>query len=167
MADNPFAGFPAQPRDVAEWEDLLIRFEIAPRALRHTLESARGGIDVPDPSLRRVADQLRHLAEREAEAWQWMQALREGGKLRVWAGGPRPDATAADRPLRDDLDRFTSFRSRNFAWVQRRGVDVWGWSASHEKFGEVTPFRLISYLVRHDGHHLARIRDAFRAADAC
>jgi hypothetical protein len=166
MAGNPFAGYAARPADIAEWEDLLIRFEIAPRALRHTLEAAPGGLDVADPSLAGVADQLRHLADREAEAWAWMQTLREGGELRAWAG-PAGDAAAPPAPLRQDLDRYVSYRTRNFAWVQRRGVDVWGWSATHPEHGEVTPFRLISYLARHDAHHLARIREAFRRSDAC
>ncbi|HEX7239580.1 MAG TPA: hypothetical protein VF263_04910, partial [Longimicrobiaceae bacterium] len=46
MADDPFGGVPPLPPSVAEWEDLLVRLEIAPRALRAALEDAPA--DHPD-----------------------------------------------------------------------------------------------------------------------
>jgi len=166
MQDEVLAVFPARPRDVGEWEDLLIRFELAPRAVRLALDTARSGIDDVDPTLAGAADHLFELAAREAEAWSWMQALREGGTLRPWsASWVRPAGETA--ALRADLERFGSLRARNFVWVQRRGLDVWDWEAALPGGGTVTAFRLISYLVREDGRHVAGIREALREAGAC
>jgi hypothetical protein len=165
MRPDPFAERPRRPRDVGEWEDLLIRFELAPRALRLAMESAPNGIDTADPTLDGVAEEMNALAEREAEAWGWMQALREGRPLRPWSDLFERPVPAA--PLREYLDRFASSRARNFAWVQRRGLVVWDWESDHPDFGSVTAFQLISFLVREDGRRLARVRDAFRAAEPC
>lgn len=170
MPDSPFAAFPARPGDVGEWEELLVRFELAPRAVRFALDPAPAGLDTPDPALAGVAAELHALAEREAEAWGWMQALREAAPLGGWeeAGEvPADGARGGSVPLRDDLQRFSSLRARNFAWVQRRGLEVWEWQAAHPRFGEVTAFQLISWLVRHDGQRLARVRATLRAPEPC
>ncbi|MBA4158063.1 MAG: hypothetical protein H0X65_11375 [Gemmatimonadetes bacterium] len=164
MADNPFAGLPHRPSHIAEWEDLLVRYELGPRAVRHAVEEVEGDESAAASGSWRVADHLAHLAEREAEAGAWLQALQQGQELKPWAAAEAHRGASRTEPT-SDLERYTVHRNRNFARVQRRGVDVWEWESSHALFGAVTAFQLLSYQVRHDGRHLARIRE-IRRADA-
>jgi hypothetical protein len=162
MPGSPFDGFPHRPRDVGEWEELLVRFELGPRAARLALEVGDGAQE----SDAGAAHHLARLAGREAEAGAWLRQLREGGALQPWDADPEPALQAEDTVARL-LERYTELRRRNFGWVQRRGLEVWEWASPHPEFGTVTAFQLVSYLVRHDGQRLAGIREALRAGEPC
>jgi hypothetical protein len=59
------------------------------------------------------------------------------------------------------LVAFASRRARNFAMLQRRGINVWDWRA--EVDGEpVSMYQLVSAVVDADGERLARVRQAGR-----
>jgi hypothetical protein len=163
MAANPFAEFAERPRDVGEWEDLLVRFELGPRAVRLALEAgATGGAE----SAAAAVPELARLARREAEAGEWLRRLREGAALQPWSAEAGPvleDGTTVAALL----ESYVESRRRNFGWVQRRGIDVWEWESAHPEFGRVTAFQLVSQLVRHDGQRLAGIREALRPGEPC
>ncbi|HLM66422.1 MAG TPA: hypothetical protein VK358_02795, partial [Longimicrobium sp.] len=63
--------FPARPPSEVEWEDLLVRVEIAPRALRIAVEDAPG--DQPE-----VADVLRWAVLAEAVLQDTLEAIIDG-----------------------------------------------------------------------------------------
>lgn len=151
MSANPFSELTERPRDIAEWEDLLVKLEIGPRALRLALD------DLPPERQGAAARHFTHLAHREAEAGEWLQRMREGAPLEPWT-----DHTADDgaEGVQDVVWAFERLRSRTFAAAQRRGLEVWEWAATHPEFGTVTAFQLLEYLVRHDGRHLSRLRGA-------
>lgn len=154
---TPFPGgfdrFPPRPPSEVEWEDLLLRLEIAPRALALAVEDAggRGASLLPDLKTAVLSDEwLGHAIE----------ALSEG----------RPLARGGDfllqLPNEHDLGKrylvaFASRRARNFAMLQRRGIGVWDWRA--EVDGEpVTMYQLVCAVVDADGERLARVRQAGR-----
>jgi hypothetical protein len=166
MTADPFAAFPAMPPGIAEWEELLVRLELAPRAVRIALDSVQSELwmEGRDPQGWNVAAHLAHLAQREEEAADWLNALRDAGELRPWSWRSAEALVvevgtgAVDR----DLRHFTERRARNFAAVQRRGIEVWNWRAVHPEYGAVALFQLLAYLVEHDGRHLKRLRAALR-----
>jgi hypothetical protein len=165
MPGSPFEGIPPRPRDVGEWEDLLVRFELGPRAVRLALEVGEAGPEERGSGAG-AAYPLARLSGREAEAGAWLRQLREGGALQPWGADPEPVLDAEDSVARL-LERYTELRRRNFGWVQRRGLEVWEWASPHPELGTVTAFQLVSYLVRHDGQRLAGIREALRAGEPC
>ncbi|HEU0052895.1 MAG TPA: hypothetical protein VFQ39_06945 [Longimicrobium sp.] len=139
-----FEKYPERPPSEAEWEDLLVRYEIAPRAVRIAVE------DTPAAPL---PDALRTLLAAEAWSAAVLGALREGR--------PLPGETGddfADLPARAGADRFASLRAKNFASLQRRGIDVWGWGAEDDDGVRVTPYRLLNAAVALDGWTLAELR---------
>jgi len=156
-----FAAYPAEPVDIAEWEDLLVRFEIMPRALRNTLErvAAEGA----------AREALLKLLAREEWAVETFGALREGNA----ASAPPAETEVATDPggdLEDLAVRIAQRRAKNFAQVQRRGLEVWGWSAMLGEHEKVTTFQLLRWLVAGDVAALAALRGAARAdsgAGAC
>lgn len=146
MATESPALLPPVPPSVAEWEDLLLRMEIMQRVLRNTLEG------VPDSDAR-AGEVLAGLVRREAEVGGWLEAV---------SGVPgRSSAveTAAPAGLRALADRFVSLRARNFAMLQRRGLEVWRWTASFAGHGEVSAFQTITWLVAEDVRALAALRE--------
>lgn len=151
MTGSPYAAFPALPPGVAEWEDLLLRFELGPRIAKTVLDEIPGEQwDQPvgtDP--RSPCDHLAHLAACEDD-------------LQVWIGASHPVSSVLppERDARAHLERFSRLRDRNFAALQRRGVEVWEWTAAHPRWGETTVFQLLSVAVRHDGRHISRMRAA-------
>jgi hypothetical protein len=60
-------------------------------------------------------------------------------------------------------DRFAAVRARNFAMVQRRGVDVWEWAGELDGL-RVTVYQLLSWLMRSDAALLAALRGPRLAA---
>jgi hypothetical protein len=64
-------------------------------------------------------------------------------------------------------ERFVALRGRNFAAVQRRGLEVWGWTAEAPGMGSVTAYQLILASVALDSRTLAEMRDALRGVGAC
>lgn len=154
MRGDELTALPALPPSVAEWEDLLVRVEIMPRALRNALDGV--------PEAPAATELLRELVAREAAAAAWLEAV---------AGLPRPDG--AGRRVGEERsdgrwlsDRFASLRARNFAMVQRRGVEVWGWEGEVEGGGRATVYQLFSLLVRRDAEALAALRRVARAGGA-
>jgi hypothetical protein len=145
------ARFPARPPSEMEWEDLLVRYEIGPRALQVALA------DAADPAS--VAGPLAELAAAEAWAGNALDAMRSGGAVPA-ASDPSP-AGADARSLADEYARM---RGRSFAAVQRRGLDVWEWAAEVEGEGRVSAYQLLNAAVAFDGRVLARVRSALRGA---
>ena len=149
MAADAIAGLPAYPPAIAEWEDLLVRLEIMPRALRAALEEDGGG-DAAAP--------LAMLLDREQRVGRWLEEAAFGSAESPAAGfDPGSDA-------RWLAERFTAVRARNFAMVQRRGVDVWEWSGELDGV-RVTVYQLLSWLMRSDAALLAALRGPRLAAD--
>jgi hypothetical protein len=148
---------PRLPISEVEWEDLLVRFEVMPRALRFVLE----GLDAESAQVRLI---LASLLERE----EWAGGLLESAA--------RPE-NLAPVPPRDPqilegtgltMDRFIRTRARNFAMLQRRGVDVWEWVVRAEEISEATAYQLLTFLVRSDVIALAALRAAGRrGAPSC
>lgn len=150
-SNKPFAAYPTEPVDIAEWEDLLVRFEIMPRALRNTLERVSVVAAAREALLRLLA--------REEWAVETFAALREGSA----ASAPPAEAQVAMDPggdLEDLAVRIAQRRAKNFAQVQRRGLEVWGWSAPLGEHGRVTTFQLLRWLVAGDVAALAALRGA-------
>lgn len=144
MEASSIAALAARPESIAEWEELLLRLEIGARALRNTLEE--------HPDEERAREVLGELVASEATASAWLGSMRDAEPLGEPAAGP-PSGSADER-----LDRFASLRSRNFAAMQRRGLEVWEWSGKAGDGTEVTAYQLLSELLRRDAEALARLR---------
>lgn len=157
---DSFSDIAPRPPDIAAWEELLVRFELGPLALRRTLEEVPPE-SLRDPDLRR---EIAHLAAHEALATQWIRALRDGAALQPLGspGGGQPDADPADS--RSLLQQYDTLRARNVGAFQRRGLGVWEWTATHPEHGPVTTHQLLWSLIRHDAAHLARVREALSRA---
>lgn len=151
-----FSRHPALPPSVGVWEDLLVRYEIAPRALRLAVADAApehaAGVMMP----------LGMLLSAELMAAGALKAMREGGTITGDGFGVEDAGAAGAEGL---VAEYTTLRARNFAAVQRRGVDVWEWSARWGD-GTVTPFRLLSAAVAFDGAMLDAVRAAARGDEA-
>jgi hypothetical protein len=128
------------------WEDLLVRFEIMPRVLRVTLEEAGGTGGAAAEILRRLI-----AGEDELSAW-----IREASAAGGDAGGAAP-AAAGD--VQELADRFASLRARNFAMLQRRGVEVWEWSAPLATGERTTALQMVSDRVGSDAEALRALRN--------
>jgi hypothetical protein len=152
------AVYPAAPPSEVEWEELLVRYELAPRALRIALDDAE-----PDAAARdRVGDLLRALVLNELQAAALFAAMRDGVPVPL---EPRIEMLSGDP--RAACERFAELRGRNFAAVQRRGLEVWGWRAEAPAWGSVTAHQLILASTALDAETLAGVREALRGAGAC
>lgn len=145
------------PPGIAEWEELLVRFELGPRIALTALEeipthrwSEAVSSDGWSPR-----EHLAQLVGRELEVEAALRSLQAGEPL----GGRTPEPSAELEP-QVLLAEFARVRGRNFGAVQRRGVDVWQWTAAHPQWGTVTVFQLLSAAVGHDGRHVRGIREA-------
>ena len=49
-------------------------------------------------------------------------------------------------------------RNRNFAMVQRRGIDVWDWGAAVDLSPRVSVYQVLARLAQGDVDALARLR---------
>ncbi len=143
---------PERPPSEVEWEELLVKYEIAPRALRLAVDDAgperAGGIVAPLEAL--LANEVL-----TASLLDEMAARAEGRE-------PPASGAHEDRGGMDGagqlVARITALRGRNFAGVQRRGISVWEWSAEREGT-TVTPYRLLLSSVALDRDVLARVRE--------
>lgn len=141
---------PARPPSEVEWEDLLVRLDIMPRALRVAIEDAP-----PVPAMiqaleEAVANEVRVQAELEAMA----------------NGAGAPVSVVVD--LADDsptglLVQFTRLRTRTFAMVQRRGLNVWDWTSRSSDFEGTTAYQFLQAAAASDGAVLSAIRASARA----
>jgi hypothetical protein len=146
----------ARPASEMEWEDLLVRYEIGPRALRFALDDG----DASGAARTRVCDLLRALVFNEMWTAALFEAMRTG--FPVPAGPPRIE-TAGDEP-RALCERYAQLRGRNFAAVQRRGLEVWAWETVAHPHGRVSAHQLIHAACALDGETLAGVREALRGA---
>lgn len=159
MERSVVAALTPRPEGLPEWEDLLVRFEIMGRALRVTLEEAG-----QEPA--RAAAILRGMVRDEAEFAGWLQRARGyDAETDAAAAANQNGAPANPRAL---ADRFTSLRARNFAMLQRRGVDVWEWSGPLGEGEVVTAYQMVTARVRGDAAALEALREGLRlGAAAC
>ena len=153
--------YPARPPSEVEWEELLVRYEIAPRAVQVALGDASARAEA---ATQRSGDLLRALLVSELQTAGLFAAMREqqpfadpSGPAQVVLTPAAPEALAA---------RFAELRGRNFAAVQRRGLEVWEWRTSTRLLGEVTAYQLILRAVELDASTLAGLREAGQGA-AC
>ena len=146
---------PAAPPSEVEWEELLVRYELAPRALRIALDDAE-----PDGAAReRTGDLLRALVVNELQVAALFAAMRDGTPVRT---EKRIEMMSGDP--RAACERFAALRGRNFAAVQRRGLEVWGWRTEAPIWGTVTAHQLILASTALDAETLAGVREALRGA---
>jgi hypothetical protein len=154
MIPELLASLPTRPFSEVEWEDLLVRLELMPRALRILLEDR----DADDADVARV---IHRLASREEAAARYLEA----------AAGlePRGRAEVQDLVLEElALDHFVRVRARNFAMVQRRGVEVWNWSIALDEGDSVTVYQVLARLANADVEALGEIRNRATIGDpAC
>ena len=146
--------FPARPPSEVEWEDLLVRVEIAPRALRIAVEDAPG--DHPE-----VADVLRQGVAAEAALQEMLEAIIDGREAR--------DATGSEGMPADPvalLAEYARLRMRSFVMVQRRGLNVWDWTVRGGPYDGATAYQLFQAAAQQDGALLAAMRQAARGGTA-
>lgn len=163
MLPSLWAGVPPRPPSIAEWEDLLVRLDIAPRALRVAVDDAGEG----------KAEVLRVLQLAVArETWfqSVVAALRDGLPVSLnVAFAPLGVEGAAEAESAEGARElgwaFESLRARNFAQVQRRGVSVWEWESPLEDGGTLSLYQALTALSRSDGESLAMVRAAGRGED--
>jgi hypothetical protein len=149
------SAYPARPASEVEWEELLVRYEIAPRALALALADAVG--DSGEEATRL----LRTLADQEVEAGVVLEAMRSG-QFTLHRAEWQPGADAAAFAA-----LFTEWRRRNFAALQRRGLEVWEWRAQAPGQGEITAHQLLCQALEQDAAALAGLRRALWEAPAC
>jgi hypothetical protein len=152
---------PALPPSIAEWEDLLVRLDIAPRAVRVAVD------DIAEPG-EEVLRVLQLAVARESWYSGVIESLRLGRSFSLnvafapitfgdeEAGGER-EGTAVELCW-----AFETQRTRNFAQVQRRGVEVWKWESNVTGGRTLSVFQFLSGVARSDAETLAMIRAAGR-----
>src|SRR5690349_18228199 len=151
------------PPHVAEWEELLLRVEIAPRALRVAVEDA----PAESPAVREALSRALLLDHACVDA---LDAMAAGGgvpaivapdaefALSAPGGGRGAEELAAD---------LAAVRARLFARVQRRGLEVWRWEGALPDGRRLTAWQLLLGVMRRDGATLDTVRGAAREAGAC
>lgn len=175
MSPSPY---PAVPPSEVEWEDLLVRYELGPRALRAALDDV---LDGDGEAGERIAGLLAKLVANELHVAALFAAMRDSRSVdglpgietrggRSADGQPRTEMAPADP--RTAFGRYTELRGRNFAAVQRRGIEVWAWRAESvggdTADGEtVSAHQLILASTALDGETLAGVRRAPREAAPC
>lgn len=143
---------PARPPSEVEWEDLLVRVEIAPRALRLAVEDAPEGADLLE--LLQLAMgmeaqlhlQLRAMVDDVPMPDSWGVTLQEGIST--------PDEYVAE---------YARWRTRNFVMLQRRGINVWEWRVRGGTQDGATAYQLLLAAAARDGELLGSVRGAGRA----
>jgi hypothetical protein len=150
-----FSDTDVRPPGIAEWEELLIRLEIAPRALRIAIEEA------PDtPEMRGLLSDL--LAAESLRIAQ-VDAMIHDAPVPGTADVPHVEEDADAEALAVE---FARLRARLFARAQRRGIDVWEWEGRREDGGTVSAYQLLLGAMRQDADLLARARRAAREGAA-
>jgi len=149
------AVYPAAPPSEVEWEELLVRYELAPRALRIAVDDG----DLDGAGGERVGDLLRALVQNELQAAALFGAMRDGRPVPT-----EPGVEMISDDPRAACERFAMLRGRNFATVQRRGLEVWRWRAEAPVRGTVTAHQLILASTALDAETLAGVREALRGA---
>ena len=146
------AELPERPASEVEWEDLLVRLEIVPRALRMAVDDAGGD----SAELRSV---LAQAVGREAWWGDRLGDLREGRGFYPQAGFGPVTIDGREATAGELVEAFTRLRNENFAQVQRRGLGVWGWrSVLDDGSGSMTAYQALQLMARMDGALLAALR---------
>lgn len=153
MQADLFRGLPPYPADVAEWEELLLRFELGPRALRFVLEDL-------DPLPSPVLESLNHLVTMELWTAGALEAMRTGEVVRERVGLSHADPREFPAAVRKRLQEYVALRSDNFGGLQRRGLEVWDWSAKLEGGGAVSAYQAVRRALQIDAEVLAAVRGA-------
>ena len=139
---------PERPPSEVEWEDLLVKLDIAPRALRVAVDDAGDS-----PELRAA---LKHVLEDELIFRDFLDALSAGEPVEL---GLSYDLDPVDdRALRDLVEAYEQLRGRNFAKIQRRGLEVWDWKSECRPQGRLTGYQALLAMQRADVQHLAGLR---------
>jgi hypothetical protein len=150
MLPDQVRALPARPPSEVEWEDLLVRVEIAPRALRLAVEDAAG----QDPDL---VERLRTAVFSEAQLQHVLEATVDGREVADPSGMGEMPADA--EPLVAEYGRL---RFRSFVMVQRRGLNVWDWTVRGGAWEGVTTYQLFQAAALRDGALLAAVRGGRR-----
>ena len=147
--------YPERPPSEVEWEELLVKYEITPRALRLAAEDAGPGRagEIVGPLEALLANELLTASLLDQMAARAEDRSPSGSSIDTGPGSPTPEDASAL------VARIAALRGRNFAAVQRRGISVWDWSAERDGT-TVTPYRLLLSSVALDGDVLARVRAA-------
>ena len=140
---------PARPPSEVEWEELLVRLEIAPRALRIAIDEA----PADHPAVR---DALISGLAAELALQRTVEAMVEG---REPPAGVRVEVAGASAEL---LSRFAALRARTFAMVQRRGLQVWEWTAPGGAYPGATAYQVLLAAMQADAATLDAVRRAGR-----
>jgi hypothetical protein len=146
-----------RPASIAEWEELLVRLDVGPRAVRLAVEELpprepEGG----ETAWRRAEEVLRELLLGELRAKSWLDAMREGTPLPEVPRTPSLGLETGD--VDGLLHRFTESRARNFAAAQRRGLEVWDWEGDAPSGGRLSAFQLLSGRAAEDGRAIRELR---------
>ncbi|HEV2130971.1 MAG TPA: hypothetical protein VGR27_07710 [Longimicrobiaceae bacterium] len=154
MPGDPFLAFPPRPTDLAEWEELLVRLELGPRALRFAMD------DIDRPSAA-VLEPLNRLVAMELWTARALDTMRRGGgAVPEKIGISHVDPADAAAGARKRLEEYVALRTDNFAALQRRGIQVWEWSAELEGGGTVTAYQVVRRALQIDGEVLRAVRAA-------
>lgn len=149
--------YPERPASEVEWEDLLVRLEIGPRAFRIAAADLNG--DAIDRLLEVAHASMMH----EMGLSAVLDAMRGGTNAPSSAGAVWEKSEQGDA-LSSTLDRWAALRSRNFAMVQRRGLGVWDWAAEGGILGtqRVTAHQALLATLAFDAQALAMAHEAGR-----
>lgn len=147
--------YPERPPSEVEWEELLVKYEITPRALRLAAEDAGPGRagEIVGTLEALLANELLTAALLDQMAARAEDRSPSGSSIDTGSGSSSPEDASAL------VARIAALRGRNFAAVQRRGISVWEWAAERDGT-TVTPYRLLLSSVALDGDVLARVRAA-------
>lgn len=156
-ANDVTLSFPTRPQSEFEWEDLLVRIEVMPRALGVSMEE----IDAGEPAVDRILTELVGREEASRRMLEDAAALAEGTVASLSA--PSQVVTFQE----DNLARFVRLRVRNFAMVQRRGIEVWDWTVRLDDGRRATVYQLLGHMAASDVETLAALRGAARGTGAC
>ncbi len=137
---------PPHPPSEVEWEDLLLRLEVMTKAVRIAAEEPADGVD--------ALEVVRALVGREIAARDFLE--RAAGEPSSAPAEPTPGSG----PIQQEVERFVRLRARNFAMMQRRGIDVWDWRAEVAEGRPATVYQFLTELVHRDVEALARLRGA-------
>lgn len=147
---------PARPPSEVEWEDLLVRVEVAARALRVAVEDVPAG----HPG---VLQALAAGVRSERALQQMLEAIVDDRALPAELGHGEEEV-AGDAEAR--VAEYGRLRYRSFLMVQRRGLNVWDWQVRGGPFDGATAYQLFQAAARTDGALLAAVRGAAREAAA-
>ena len=155
MIDIDPLTFPARPPSEVEWEDLLVRVEIAPRALRIAVEDAPGDAELVE--VLQLAVGLEAQLQLELRAMVDDIPLPDRGGVTLTEGISTADEHVAE---------YARWRTRNFVMLQRRGSTVWEWRVRGGPHDGATAYQLLQAAAARDGTLLATVRGAARGAGA-